>query len=338
MRFSFPKFKKLPKADFSIGLDIGHSYIKVINLRREGGGIFLDNFYIYHVSDSIPSLLKKIINECSLPTKNVNISLSGKSTLVRDLWMPKMKPEELKMSLGYELEQYIPFPVEDINYDSFVLEEGPLTRKEGQMRVVLAVAKKALINERLDWLKGVGLIPNVIDMDAISLFNVFRWAGLDMGTVGLVDIGSSKTIIDIVSSNVLTFTREVEYGTGRIREGVSHGLSISMDEAERLICEGDSRISGWVEDLAGRLSKELWSSFEYYEGQEQRHVERVYVTGGGSMLSGLVGLLGQSIGLPLEVWSPLAKVKINLDEPRRLEIQKIAPIFSIAFGLACRSL
>lgn len=338
MKLPILKFKKPSKIDVSLGLDIGHSYIKLVNLRKGSENVFLDDFCIQNISGNIPILLKKITTEYKFPTNRLNISLSGKSTIVRDLWMPKMNLNELKVSLGYELDQYVPFPVEDIYYDSYILEEGPLTRKEGQMRVVLAVAKKGVVNERIQWLKDAGFIPNIIDVDAISLFNVFQWSGQASGTVGLIDIGSSKTIINIVSDNVLTFTREIEYGTIRIREWVSHGLSIGMDEAEKLICAGDSRIEGWVQDLVSRLGKELWSSFEYYEGQEQRPVEKVYITGGGSLLPGLVGLLSQSVGLPVEIWHPLAKVKINLDDAKKLELQKKAPMFSIAIGLACMSL
>lgn len=338
MKFAFPKFKKLPELDVSVGLDIGHSYIKAVVLRKESSDIFLDNSCIHYISGNIPSLLKKMTAECNLPTKKVNISLSGKSTIVRDLWMPQMKQEELKTSLGFELDQYVPFPVEEIYYDSYILEEDPLTRKNGQMRVVLAVAKKDFVNERIKWFKEVGLIPNVICVDAISLFNVFKWQGPVSGTVGLVDIGGSKTTIDIVSNNILAFTREVEFGTIRVREGASRGLSVSMDEAEKLVCSGDSRISGWVEDFSGRLSKDIWSSLEYYEGQEQRSVEKVYITGGGVLLPRLVNLLGQSIGLPVEIWQPAGKLKINLNDKKRAEFQKIGPIFSIAVGMAYRSL
>lgn len=339
MKLSFPKTKKAERLDVSIGLDIGHSYVKLVNLRRESENIFLDNFCIHYISGNIPVLLKKIAGECNLPTNKVNISLSGKSTIVRDLWMPQMSPKDLKVSLGYELDQYTPFPVEEIFYDSYILDENPLTRKNGQMRVVLAVAKKDFVNERIQWLKEAGFAPYIIDMDAISIFNLFQKDNTaEKGTIGLIDIGSGKTIIDIVTDNVLTFTREVEFGTIKVREWASHGLSISPDEAEKLVCSGDTKISGWVQDLASAIGKELWNSFEYYEGQEQKPVEKVYIAGGGSLLPEFVNLLGQAIGLPVSVWDPLAKLKINLNDTKKKELQKTAPLFSIAIGLADRFL
>lgn len=335
MKFSLPKAKKQSQ-DVSVGLDIGRGYIKGVVLRKEAGIISLDNFCSHNVTGNIPNLLKKITAECNFPTHKVNISLSGKSTIVRDLWMPQMKAEELKASLGFELDQYIPFPAEEIYYDSYILPESPLTRKNGQMRVVLAVAKKGFVNEHIQWLKDAGLVPNIICVDAISLSNVFQRHIPDAGTLGLIDIGSSKSIVDIISNNLLTFTREVEYGTARVRDDVSRGLSVSIDEAEKLICSGDQRISGWVEDFTSRLAKEVWSSFEYYEGQEQRAVEKVYITGGGALLPGLAGILNQSVGLPVEVWSPLDKMKVS--DAKRHEIHKTAPLFTIAVGMGYRSL
>lgn len=335
MKFLSPK---KPVIDASIGLDIGSSYIKAVCLRRESANIFLDNFCIYNISKSIPELLKEIASKCKLPTNKVNISLSGKSTIVRDLWMPQMKQEELRVSLGFELDQYIPFPVEDVYYDSYILEENKLTRKNGQMRVVLAVANKKFVNERLQWLKEAGFIPGVICMDAVSLFNVFSWNIQSEGITALVDIGVNKAIIDIITDNTLTFTREVEYGLMSIRENISRGLSISQDEAEKLICKGDPKIESWVQDLGDKLGKELWSSFEYYEGQEQRPIEKVYVTGGGSILVGLVNLLSQAVGLPINVWNPMDKLKLNLDGAKKQEFIKSAPVFSIAVGLAYRTL
>lgn len=335
MKFSLPKAKK-QSLDVSVGLDIGRSYIKGVVLRKESDAILLDNFCIHNVTGSIPNLLKKITAECNFPIHKVNISLSGKSTIVRDLWMPQMKAEELKASLGFELDQYIPFPAEDIYYDSHILPEDPLTRKNGQMRVVLAVAKKGFVNEHIQWLEEAGLVPSVICVDAISLSNVFQRHISATGTVGLIDIGSSKTIIDIISNNILTFTREVEYGTAKVRDDVSRGLSVNIDEAERLVCMGDQRITGWVEDFAGRLGKDVWNSFEYYEGQEQRPVEKVYITGGGALLSGFAGLLNQSVGLSVEIWSPLEMMKVS--DANKHEIQKTAPVFTIAVGMGYMSL
>ena len=343
MKFTVPKPKKVQQETLPIGLDIGHGYLKLLPLIKTPEGIELNSFFIQKLPPlkEIPSFLKDLFAKYKFPATKVNFSLSGKATLVRDLWVPLMSPKELKASIQYELDQYIPFPVEEVYYDSYILEETPFTRKEGQMRIILAVANRKIVDGRLKWIKDASFIPNIIDMDVLALYNAFMWAADDsqrQETIGLVDIGFSKIIIDIVSNGILTFTREIEHGTNRVAESVSKEISVNKDEAERMICTGDSRIETKVGDLVTKLSKELWSSFEYYEGQEQRAVEKVYLTGGGSLLLGLVEQLDQVIDLPVSIWNPFGKIKINLDSKKRSDFEKAAPLMAIACGLACREL
>lgn len=340
MKSLFSKFKKphAPKGSISIGVDIGRRYIKLISLVKGDKDIVVDKFSLKKSAGDIAHVLRQMIKENSIVSDGVNISLSGKSTIVRDLWLPIMSEKELKASLGYELDQYVPFPVEDIYYDSCILKENPMTRKEKLMRVVLAVANKKFVDENIKCLRQAGLSANIIDMDAIVLFNLFEREIDGKATVSLVDIGSTKTIIDIISDCTLTFTREIEYGAAKAMESVSRGLSISIDEAEKLMCEGDSKVILWLQDLISKLGKELWNSFEYYEGQEQRPVEKVYITGGGGLFPEIINLLGQSIGLPVFLWRAADKFKIDFDEQKKKEFEKISPLFSIAAGAACRSL
>lgn len=343
MKFSIPNTRNAQKKDISIGLDIGSSYLKLLVLEKAASGIELDKYFIQPIPglSQIPSLLKKIFTENEIPSNKVNISLSGKSTLVRDLWVPQMSHQELEASLKYELDQYVPFPAEEVYSDNYILDSNSLTRKEGQMRVILAVAKKKLIENYMAQMKQAGLALNVIDMDALALFNVF--CGCNPGekekvTVALVDIGSSKSIIDILSEGVLVFTREVEYGVGRVRDGISKEFNISKEESDKLICIKDTRIENWVQTLVDKLGKELWSSFEYAEGQEQRTIEKIYLTGGGSLLPGLIGYLGETITLPVEIWNPLKNIKINLDSSKKIDLEKIAPLMAVVYGAACRGL
>jgi len=334
------------KTNISIGLDIGYRYLKLISLGQVAGGVVLDDFalkalpfgQLHQYGEEIPRFLKEFFNS-KYDHVTINISLAGKSVIVRDVWVPQMSMKELATSIQYELDQYIPFSVEDVYYDSYILEESEITRREGQMRVVLAVAKKKMIEERLQWLRKAGLQAAVVSVDAIVLANAFgrlAAAGEEKTTIAVVDIGAHKTIINVLAEGLLVFTREVEYGTIKVTEGIVRGLSVSQEEAEKLITVGDEKIKGWVQDLLARLSKELWGSFEYYEGQEHRFIDKTYLCGGGSLFPGFAASLSQAIGLPVEIWNPLADTKMELEPARLAELQRIAPLMGIAFGLAYR--
>jgi type IV pilus assembly protein PilM len=326
------------RIDISRAIDIGRSYIKAVVLRKANNQVFLDNFCLMPTGKNIIATLGQIAKECNFVNKRVNISVSGKSTMVRNLWLPRMSQKELKVSLGYELGQHIPFSSEDVFFDSYIFEESHTARKEGQMRVLLAAANKQFILEKIQCLKNGSMTINLIDIDAVSLFNTYLIETSEKGAVGLIDIGSSKTIINIASGNILAFTREVEYGTMNIREASANGLSIEPSDAEEMICRNDEKIVGWIGDFAEKLSKEMWSSFGYYEGQEQQPVDKVYITGGGSLLPGIKEMLEKEVGIPVVLGYPVDKIKINLDDLKKDTFKKMAPMFSIALGLAYRTL
>ena len=338
MKFNFNKPKEQQGKRKAVGLDIGTGYIKLVVVRDDHGQAALDNFYLAPLSKNIAQDLSQAADELQISQAAVNIALSGPATIVRNLWMPRMKADELKASLKYELDQYVPFPLEDIYYDCCVLEDGPANGKEGQMRVVLTVVKKKFLDERLQQVQQAGLAPEVISVDAVSLYNAYEKSMPEEGAAGLVDLGSRKTIINIISGNILMFTREIEYGTMQIRKAVSRGLEVDNREAEKLICSRDEKTSQWVRELGFKLGRELWSSFEYHEHQEQKPVEKVYITGGGSLLPELMSSLGSTVGIPIAVWEPATKLPTGISDNQKQRLRANAPLFGIAAGLAYRSI
>ena len=337
-----------PKKNVSIGLDIGYSSVKAVSFSAGK----LDDFCIYPIShmaigDSVddPSqvslkgaqVLKKLREKFAFKTNKVKISLAGRSTIVRNIWVPQMSIQELRTSMEYELDQYIPFPVEDVYHDCYILEENALTRKEGQMRVILAVVKRKIIDDLLLGLGKAGLEPLGVSVDAVVLSNGLAKRSVKKNgenTIAIVDIGASKTIIDIVSDNVLTFVREVEYGTKSIVDNISMGLSIEEVEAEKKMCNGEAEVESWLQEFILKIGSELWKSFEYYEGQTHKPIDAVYLCGGGCLLKGIVDMLSSNIGLPVNVWNALEGIELELDPSKTSKLQMMAPLFAVASGLA----
>lgn len=325
-------------SNISVGLDIGRSFIKAVCLKKENGEISLNNYCIRKTAEDILSAIKQIVNECNSSHARVNVSVSGKYTLVRNIWLPKMSPEELRNSLGYELNQYIPFPADEVFYDAYIWDENTYTRKEKQMRVVLAVAEKNCVNERIAWLKSCGMAPFVVDLDAVSLYNIFQFKRQNEDVSAIVDIGNMKTIVNIIFNNILAFTREIEFGTKKLFDNVSNELSITVEEAEAIVLKGDEKISNALNNFADKLGRDLWNTFEFFQEEEQKDVKRVYLTGGGSLIKGVVEAVSKMADCSVEKWNALDLFRVNLDEKKREEIKNISPLFSIALGLAFRAI
>lgn len=345
MKLPINNYKKQQTKKLTLGLDLGSSCIKLVVLESNSGGTALINYVVALLppgktrrsNTELSAVIKDLIVAHKLAVNNVNLSLAGKATIVRDIWVPQMSAEELATSIKYELDQYIPFPVEDVYHDSYILDESEVTRKEGQMRIVLAVAKRKVVDDHLQSLQTAGCQVNAVSVDAVVLANSFSAALSEeqkKETYAVVDIGVQKIIINILAGGLLLFTREVGYGTIKVIEGVSRGLSVARSEAEKLIIDRDTQIEGWIQDLASRLSKEMWNSIEYFEGQEHRNINKVYICGGGSLLPGLADSLSQAIGIAVEVWNPLLKLKIDLDSDKAAQLQRMAPLMAIALGLA----
>jgi type IV pilus assembly protein PilM len=156
--------------------------------------------------------------------------------------MPVMSDEELVNAAKYELGKYIPVEVDEVLHDSQKLEE--LTAQEGQepeMRVLLVAAKRTFIDEHVGILEGAGLQPSIVDVDSFALGNAYELSGMINPQaiaagklVALVDIGASKTNINIMSDSISYFTREFYKGGDDLTDSISKKLSLEVKEAEAL--------------------------------------------------------------------------------------------------------
>src|SRR4030042_6719178 len=166
----------------TIGLDIGSSYIKVVQLKDVKGGYELELFDMLplppeiivdgSVIDSFRLIdsLKELIRKTKIKTKNAVIGIAGHSSvIIKRISLPEMSEEELSESIKFEAEQYVPFSIEDVNLDFQIL--GPKD-EPGQMDVFLGAVKKDIINEYIQVVKEAGLTPIVVDIDSFALENM----------------------------------------------------------------------------------------------------------------------------------------------------------------------
>jgi type IV pilus assembly protein PilM len=175
-------------------------------------------------------------------TKRVVTSVSGRFVFVRYISMPVMTDEELVNAAKYELGKYIPVEVDEVLHDSQKLEElPPQEGQEPEMRVLLVAAKRTFIDEHVAVVETSGLQPAVVDVDSFALGNAYELSGMANAQavaqgrlVALVDIGASKTNINIMSDTVSYFTREFYKGGDDLTDAVSKKLSLEAREAENL--------------------------------------------------------------------------------------------------------
>jgi len=332
-----------------VGLDVGSKFVKAVQLTESSGRFKVTEFGIAEIPPqaSVGDVVNELFSRKNFRTKRVVSAVSGRFVFVRYISMPVMSDEELVNAAKYELGKYIPVEVDEVLHDSQKLEElPPQEGQEPEMRVLLVAAKRTFIDEHVTIVETAGLQPAVVDVDSFALGNAYELSGqvnpaaVAQGKlVALVDIGASKTNINIMSDTVSYFTREFYKGGDDLTDAVSKKLSLDAREAENLKRNpgGETEkvgecLGGVIEDICHDIN----ISLDYFENQYDKKVEEVFVTGGASLTTGLPETLERTVQKPVNRWTPTQHLELELSQDSAQEMQDFPAQAAIALGLASR--
>ncbi|MHC4341086.1 MAG: type IV pilus assembly protein PilM [Planctomycetota bacterium] len=332
-----------------IGLDIGSRTIKAVELTREGHGFVMTGYGQTEVlsEDQRPDAILEVLRDNAFHTKRVVTAVYGKSVIVRYLSMMRMPEEDLRNAIRYEADKYIPFDVEDVVMDSQPFaDEGMVEGAENEMRVLLVAVKRALIEDHVSLLNGLGLQPTVIDVDSFAVGNAFELARggafyeEDAGrAIALLDIGANKTNINIFLGGTSYFTREIYLAGDDFTHAIAKRLSVDNDSAElRKRDPGDhpEEVMEAVMPTFDDLANEVLLSFDYFENQFDREVEEVFLSGGGARLAGVEEALERTLNRPTQRWDPTEGIEIHEGTVDGDTVRGNAGQLAVAVGLASR--
>jgi len=333
-----------------IGLDIGSRAIKAVELTREGHGFVMTGYGQTEVrsEEQRPDAILEVLRDHSFHTKRVVTAVYGKSVIVRYLSMMRMPEEDLRNAIRYEADKYIPFDVEEVVLDcqAFREEQQGSEGGDAEMRVVLVAVKRALIDDHVSLLNGIGLQPTVIDVDSFAVGNAFELAR--GGTffeqeseraIALLDIGANKTNINIFHGGTSYFTREIYLAGDDFTHAIAKRLGLDVEDAEsRKRTPGDhpEEIVEAVMPTFDDLSNEILLSFDYFENQFDRSVEEVYLSGGGARLTGVPENLERALNRRTRLWDPTEGIEIHEGAVDAGQVRENASQLAVAIGLASR--
>jgi type IV pilus assembly protein PilM len=337
-----------------VGLDIGSSSIKAIELKRSRGGISVTHLGFEPLpsdivvdsmivdSGSVASTITKIFTDNNMKSKAVATSVSGHSVIVKKITMQTMSEQELAESIQAEAAQHIPFDIGDVNIDYQILSEdlsGP------QMDVLLVAVKKDKILNYTNVLSLAGKAPAVVDIDAFALQNCYEYNydPAPNSTVALLNLGASVMNINIVKGNTPLFTRDVSVGGHQYTDSLQKELDLSFDDAEALklgqkvgTVSEDAKLP-ILQQVTEIIILEIQKTFDFFRATAAgEHIERIYVAGGSSGVPGLIEALRQEFSLPVEVLNPFQRIEPPVDGGFGL-VDKNAGQLAVAVGLALRS-
>ena len=345
--FLFKKKKEV------IGIDIGSSSVKLIQLKDNKGSLQLLNVGIIPLSpeaivdnalmgsSEIAEAIKNLTTSLMVKNKDVACSISGNSVIIRKIVLPAMPQEELEDQITWEAEQYIPFDINDVNMDFQIL--SPDSNDPSKMHVLLVASKKDIINDYVAVFSEAGLQLSVVDVDSFAVQNAFE-ANHDYSSediIALANIGASVMNINVIKDGVTLFTRDVQMGGNLYSEEIQKQIGLSSEDAETaklLVSEfADEPLLNVILKVNETISQEIRRSLDFYNSTaNDDRVSRVFVSGGCSKVYNLIATIAEKIGLSVESINPFAKLNYSEKDFDPEYLQEIGPFMAVSVGLAIR--
>jgi type IV pilus assembly protein PilM len=339
-----------------VGLDIGSRTIKLAEIIDAKSGLVLKNFNTVNIEpglieegsirdpETISGYIRELFKSTKLKDKNVAISIGGYSVIVKKINVQTMTEDELHETIHFEAEQYIPFDISEVNLDFQILGESE--HNPHQMNVLLVAAKKEMINEYVNLMQMAKLHPRIIDVDAFALQNIFELNySPENENIALIDIGASKTSLNILKDNVSEFMRDVSLGCDQINDKIASAIGCSIEEAEALkLGEASDMMS--FDDLKDIVSSvvadwcvEIKRALDFFlSTYPEEQISRIVLSGGGANIKKFRELLAAETSAEVEVINPFQTVVIDGNRFDSSYLKQIAPQAAICMGLSTRKM
>ena len=341
--------KKVPL----VGLDIGSRTIKAAEIIETKTGQVLKKFGMTDIApglieegtindpEDVAESIRQLFKSYSIKKRNVALSIGGYSVIVKKINVQTMAEEQLQESIHFEAEQYIPFDISDVNLDFQIL--GPNENNPNQMNVFLVAAKKEMVNDYINLTNLAGLNPCIVDVEAFALQNIFEINyDTEDENIALIDIGASKTSLNILKGSSSVFMRDVSLGCGQINQKIISLVNCSFEEADEIklghqpdrISEEDMKeitstiVSDWCTEIRRALDF-------FYSTYPDDQIKRIVLSGGGGNIAEFRELLAAEASAAVETINPFGKFSVD-DSLDPLFIKEIAPQAAICMGLAIR--
>ena len=347
-----------------VGLDIGSSSIKAIEFKtkkKEGRDVYevvkIGLEYLPHDSivegtiidsEAVAETIKMIFDGNKISNKNVAISVSGSSVIIKKISLPAMETEELAESIIWEARHNIPYPYEETNVDYAIMKP---TSAEGDASVdiLLVAAKKDKITNYSNVVHQAKKNLQAIEVDVFALQNTMEVNYPEVTkdkTVAMINLGANTTNVIISEKEIPHLFRDLAIGGAFITENIRKDLGISSEDAEKILKgmpvadvpeeQSQSAIKTNVENLFEEIEK----TFSFYgagEGEEKK-IDKVFLSGGLANLKGLTKSFEERINIEAELFNPFRNIFYNDKKLDSTFFQELSPLFSVASGLATRKM
>lgn len=357
MKFEFNLDVFTTKSPPMLGLDIGTTSVKFVEISEVGKGQYRVEHYVVEPlpkdvvkegdvvnAEEVAEVLQSAWKQMGTRVKHVVMALPAAAVITKKVLLPaNLSGVELETQVESEANQVIPFPLDEVNLDFQIL--GPSPGSPNDVEVLIAAARKEKVEDRAALAEAAGLKALVMDVESYATLAAYeRIATLlpDAGaglTVAIFDIGANNIHINVLSNNESVYLREHGFGGVQLNYEISRRYGMTSDEAEVAKRKGTLPETYEIEVLrpySETLAMEIGRALQLFTTSTQYHkVDHILLAGGGAIIPGLDEVVSTRVSIPTIVANPFSNMSVGA-KIRPQQLANDAPSLFVACGLAMR--
>lgn len=334
----------------SIGLDIGSGFVKVVEVDHSGSQpevsrvamrpLLPDAIVEGEIMDYglVSDTVRGLFQELGMKSADVVTAIGGHDVIIKKIQMDRMKESDAREVIRWEAEQHVPFDIKSVELDFQILNP----HDEGmQMEVLLVAAKRELVDNKVGLLQDAGINPVIIDVDAFALHNAFEhnYPEAKEGIIALVNVGHETTNVNILENGIPILTRDIPFGSRRIREDLQRERGLTAEQAEDVVQARETvdDLERFVDASADEIAVGIERASAFLMTREDGEtLGKIFLSGGGARVPGMVESLGRRMNVETRLVNPFERVPVRPGAAGEVSIEEAAPMLLLPLGLALR--
>lgn len=344
-----------------LGLDISSSAVKLLELSqvtgRSGSRFRVESYAVEPLPanavvekniaevDAVGEAIRTVMKRSGTKTKAAAVAVTGSAVITKIISMPaSLSEQEMESQIQLEADQYIPYPLEEVNIDFEIL--GPSARNPDMVDVLLAASRSENVDDRVAALDYAGLTAEIVDVEAYAMERACTQLmdqmpeGGEGKTIAVADIGATNTTLNVLHNKRIVYTREQNFGGRQLTEEIQRRYGLSYEEAGMAKRQGglpDNYLPEVLDPFREAMAQQVSRSLQFFfSSSAYNKVDHIILAGGSASIAGVDDLVQTKLDTPASVANPFA----NMSVANKVKLQALsadAPALMIACGLALRS-
>ena len=340
-----------------VGLDISSSAVKLLELSRSGSRYRVESYAVEplppnsvvekNITDieAVGEAIRRAVKRSGSRTRHAAVAIAGSSVITKIIPMSaSMSDDEMESQIEFEADQYVPYPLEEVNLDFEVI--GPSEKNPDTVDILLAACRSENVDMRNAACETGGIETQVMDVESFASENAFALLADQIPdqaiskTVAVIDVGATMTTLNVMHDLKSIYTRDTVFGGKQLTEEIMRRYGLSYEEAGMAKRQGglpENYVTDILEPFKEAMAQQASRSLQFfYSSSPHSKVDHLILAGGSASIPGVDELIQERLGVETSIANPFASMSLSAHvKPQTLSND--APALLIACGLALRS-